>query len=195
MKILGSIINCNTILFVGIIAIIIGCSPMSETEHDSNAGINGSFEVVANGLPVNWQFYTPKTVPDTEFSIIIDSTNYKDGKRSLKFDVLSISNDRNSRYPGLTSEFIEAGKFSERGKYKVGMWIMNKGSQFEIIAGGVAAKTGNMNTLISSNEEILLWKYLEYNIDISNDNWLRLELRITAPGTFWIDGITVERIS
>ena len=32
-----------------------GCSKMSETIRDENAGMNGSFEWTKSGLPVNWR--------------------------------------------------------------------------------------------------------------------------------------------
>ena len=69
--------------------ISLGCKQMSEVETDISAGLNGGFETVQNDLPVNWLMYTPKTVPDSNFNIVIDDENFIEGKQSLKFFSLS----------------------------------------------------------------------------------------------------------
>ena len=56
-----------------------GCSSMSETIEDKSAGFNGGFEITKSGLPVNWQVYTPNTIKDSDFDIIIDTEDFKEG--------------------------------------------------------------------------------------------------------------------
>ena len=51
----------NTQFFFLILVFIIltvGCNKMSEKVVDKSVGLNGSFEVSKNGLPVNWLIYT-----------------------------------------------------------------------------------------------------------------------------------------
>ena len=85
--------NSNILLLITVLAIglLCGCSPMSEFVMDKNAGVNGSFEIVKSGLPVNWLIYTPRTVETGDFDLIIDTTEFKDGRQSLHFAVRECS--------------------------------------------------------------------------------------------------------
>jgi len=68
-----------------------GSTQMSEEIYDKTVGMNGSFEVTESGLPVNWLIYTPETIPTGDYDLIIDTTEYKDGRQSLKFLVRECS--------------------------------------------------------------------------------------------------------
>ncbi len=114
-------------LILGLLALT-SCMKMSEKETDESAGLNGGFEVAKNGLPVNWLMYTPNTVPDGEFEIIIDKKVFKEGKQSLRFDVINCSSTGGLHSPGFTNEFSEIGKFEGEGTYKLGFWIKNEGT-------------------------------------------------------------------
>jgi hypothetical protein len=181
-------------LILGLVILMGGCNQMSEQVVDKTAGLNGSFEVSKNGLPVNWLMYTPNTIPDADFQILLDKEIFKEGKQSLKFDVKRCSSKGGLRSPGFTNEFFEVGKYRGEGRYKLSLWVKNDGTEFVITAGGVSAMKGNMITLIKENEQIDDWKLLEYEIDVPKDRWLRMELNILQPGTFWIDDIRIERI-
>ena len=171
-----------------------GRNQMSEQVVDKTAGLNGSFEVSKNGLPVNWGMYTPNTVPDADFQIILDKEIFKEGKQSLKFDVKRCSSIGSWKSPGFTNEFSEVGKYRGEGRYKLSFWVKNAGTEFIITAGGVSATKGNMITLIKENEQIDDWKLLEYEIDVPRGRWLRMQLNILRPGIFWIDGIRIEKM-
>src|SRR5437879_2814597 len=79
--------------------------PMSETVREPAAGMNGSFEVTKSGLPVNWSVYTPRTVPAGDFDVVIDNTDFKDGKQSLKFVVRKCDPTGGRLSPGFFNEF------------------------------------------------------------------------------------------
>ena len=179
-------------LMLGLLALI-SCMQMSEKETDESAGLNGGFEITKNGLPVNWLMYTPNTVRDGEFEIIIDKNIFKEGKQSLRFDVINCSSTGGWHSPGFTNEFFESGKFEGEGTYKLGFWIKNEGTKFIMKAGGVSPNKGDMKVLIESDEQIEDWKYLEYEISIPRERHLRIELNILEPGSFWIDGVLIEK--
>ncbi len=62
---------------------IAGCFPRSEHIADQAVGLNGSFEIDQNGLPVNWLVYTPNTIKDADFLVILIGTfTRKDTSRS-----------------------------------------------------------------------------------------------------------------
>jgi len=188
------IIKSNYSLFLGLVLILSGCNQMSEKETDITAGLNGGFEISKNGLPVNWLMYTNKTVPKADFTIELDQSVFKEGKQSLKFDVKKCSSTGGWHSPGFTNEFSESGTFEGGGSYKLGFWIKNHGTTFNISAGGVAPKEGDMKTLIESDQQIEDWKYLEYEISVQEDWHLRMQLNILQPGTFWIDDVKIEKI-
>jgi hypothetical protein len=180
-------------LILGLLALT-GCMKMSEKETDESAGLNGGFEVAKNGLPVNWLMYTPNTVREGEFEIIIDKKVFKEGKQSLRFDVINCSSTGGLHSPGFTNEFYDSGKFEGEGTYKLGFWIKNEGTKFIMRAGGVAPYEGDMKVIIESDEQIEDWRYFEYKINIPKERHLRIELNILEPGSFWIDGILIEKI-
>src|SRR5712692_3845801 len=119
-------------------------APMSETFVDKAAGMNGSFEVTKSGLPVNWHFYTKKTVPSGDFDILIDTKEFKDGKQSLKFAVRACSGTGGRLSPGFSQEF--EAKPGET--YKVSFWVKNDGSEFIVRVGGVSAFKGEYKTVV-----------------------------------------------
>jgi hypothetical protein len=194
MKTTRIMIKSRLLLILGFILIVAGCKQMSEHEADLSAGLNGGFEISKNNLPVNWWMYNPKTVPDADFEIVLDKNIYKEGKQSLKFEVKKCNSIGGWRSPGFTNEFFEVGRFKGEGRYKLSFWVKNEGSTFKISAGGVATKEGDETTLIEEKKQISDWKRLEYQIDVPKDRWLRMELNILQPGTFWIDDIKIEKI-
>ena len=47
---------------------------------------------------------------------------------------------------------------------------------------------------MEKNQDIEDWKFYEYEIDVPEERWLKMELNILQPGTFWIDDIKIEKI-
>ncbi len=174
---------------------LLACAPMSEHIKDPSAGLNGSFEVARDGLPVNWLLYTPKTLADADFAISLDTHIYREGKQSLKFSVEKCSPSGGWRSPGFTNEFFSVGKYSGPARYRLSCWVKNDGAAFHISAGAVNEKSGNMQTLMEEERSIHEWKFLEWDIEIPAQRWLRLQLNVVKPGRFWIDDIRVEKLA
>lgn len=187
------VVVCQKLLLLVLVAIAWGCTKMSEYSADQAAGLNGGFEISKKGLPVNWLMYTPKTVPNAEFEIILDREIYKEGVQSLKFDVKKCESIGGWHSPGFTNEFSEVGKFKGPGRYVVSFWVRNSNSKFNISAGGVEAKGGEMKTLIEEDKSIPGWQYFQYEVAVPEARWLRMELTILQPGVFWIDDIRIEK--
>ena len=125
---ISKMLSLFTLLFT--VALLTYCSNLSESFIDKSAGLNGSFEMSQNGLPVNWDMYSPATLPDADFNIIVDKEVYKEGKQSLRFDVRDCSAEGDWKSPGFTNEFIETGRFEGEANYKVSFWVINDGSEF-----------------------------------------------------------------
>ncbi len=180
-----------TVVFLLLLA---ACNQMSEQVSDQSAGLNGGFEITRHGLPVNWLIYTPNTVPQSDFEIILDNTNYKEGKQSLRFEVKECSATGGWHSPGFTNEFSEVGKYEGPARYRLSFWIKNNGSRFEISAGIIGLMEREMKTLLEGNHEIDDWQFFEYEMEIPAKKWLGLQLNILKPGTFWIDDIKIEKL-
>jgi hypothetical protein len=57
----------------------------------------------------------------------------------------------------------------------------------------VNKKNGELITVIESQDEYPEWKFIEYELEIPEKQWLRMQLNILQPGTFWIDAINIEK--
>jgi len=187
--------NHNLILAITAIALSGGCSQcsrsqMSEYIPDKTAGMNGSFEVTKSGLPVNWLVYTPKTIPTGDYDLIIDTVEFKDGKQSLKFLVRECSANGGWHSPGFCNQY----KADPGDTYKVSCWIKNVESEFIIRIGGISATKGQYDTIFRSKETINSWQFLNYTYSIPEKmDFIRFEMNIIQPGTFWIDDVKIEK--
>lgn len=174
--------------------LLVGCNqifkPMSEQVTDKHAGMNGGFEYTKSGLPVNWLMYTPKTVPDGDFDIEIDTIDFVEGKQSLKFIVRACSADGGWHSPGFCNEFpAEPGQ-----KFMIGFWVKNKETHFLIRIGGIGLSFGQYEPIVNTDETIDTWRKFEYNYTIPEKmSAIRMEVNILKPGIFWIDGISISK--
>jgi hypothetical protein len=169
-----------------------GCARLSETTVDPAAGLNGSFETTKAGLPVNWLVYTPTTVPAADFDVVVDTTESKDGRQSLKFLVRKPSPTGGRLSPGLSQIF----KGHPGETFKVSFWAKNDGSEFVARVGGVAAKTGVYDTIVKSTETIADWRQFEHVYTIPPQmNALRFEMNVLQPGALWIDDVRIEPVA
>lgn len=179
-----------------------GCimKPMSEREKDTTIKWNGGFEYVRDGLPVNWLFYTEKTingkkhgsidVPATDFDLIIDTVDYKEGRQSLKFVVRQCGSAGEWHSPGFCDEFEVDGD----RKYMVTFWVKNKGSECELKAGAVKAMGGAGYETIHLDKDIADWQKFEIPCSVPAGMRLRINVNVLRPGTFQIDGISFREM-
>jgi len=183
-------------------AAITGDLPAGAMSETVTTGYNGSFEVTKSGLPVGWSFYTPRTVPNGDFDIVMDRTDFKEGEQSLKFVVRKCESTGGRLSPGFFTDFRIAnftppGAFESRPgeTYRISFWAKNTGSEFVFKARGVSAKEGDPGVVIRSKETINAWRQFECTYTIPPKMWLRLELNVVQPGTFWIDHLQIVRVN
>ena len=155
--------------------------------------MNGSFEVLESGLPVNWSIYTPKTIPTGDYDLVIDTSEFKEGNQSLKFVVRECSSRGGWHSPGLFQEY----KATPGEAYRVSFWVQNDGSEFVIGIEGVSAQSGQGEyTIVKSKETTDAWQQYEHIYTLAEKmNALHFELNILQPGAFWIDDIKIESVS
>ena len=180
----------SKILTIFLILFIISCGNMSEKIYDKSSGMNGSFEIINSGLPVNWLVYTSNTVPDGDFDIIFDAKDYKDGSQSLKFLIRNCSDVGGWYSPGIASEYHA----TPGSTYNISFWIKNSECEFVINAGGVTPFDGKMERVIKTSKTIEDWEKIEYQYEMpSDENYdrFRFELNVLSPGSFWIDDVRI----
>jgi len=183
------------IIFLGSIILttfyLMSCTQLSESVINEKVGLNGGFEVTENELPVNWLFYTKNTCKNGDFDIITDTTDFKEGKQSLKFNIRSCS-DKGDRFsPGIANEMeVNSGE-----TYKVSFWFKNTGCKFYYKIRGVSAKTGIEIPMQISTEVANDWKLVETTYTIPTQmNRLRFELNVISPGSLWIDDVKIKKL-
>jgi hypothetical protein len=183
--------DIRLVLMLITLVLIYGCTQMSELISDKDAGLNGSFEITKSGLPVNWLVYTPRTIPEGDYDLIIDTMEYKEGKQSLKFLVRECSPVGGWYSPGFCNEYTaNPGEI-----FRISFWIKNHESEFIIRIGGVSASRGAYDTIVKSKDATDNWKLFDYYYTIpENMKAIRFEMNILQPGTFWIDDIKITKV-
>ncbi|MCD6066628.1 MAG: Carbohydrate binding domain [Bacteroidetes bacterium] len=176
-------------LFIGSLPLFCCSQQMSESAPDTNAGLNGGFEEVRNGLPVNWLVYTPKTTGG-DFDFTFNKKDFKEGQQSLQFTVRECSDKGGKFSPGIAQEIpVEAGE-----EYRISFWIKSKESAFLVHAAGVDAFRSSDTSLLKSSESDGKWQQYEYLYKIPADmKRLRFELSVLSAGRLWVDDVQVSK--
>ncbi len=166
---------------------------MSITKKGDDCKMNGSFEIIKDGYPVNWAFYSPETVPYSDFNIVSDTIQYKDGKRSLQFHINKCGDSIGGWHsPGFFKEF----KVIPGEVYKVSLWVINKNCRLRVkVETGMKGVPGISKTFISTQATFSEWKYFEDSLQIPAKNYnIRFEANILSPGSIWFDAIKIEGV-
>lgn len=182
----------NRIILISIcfqlIIFLNSCKEMSEHIEDDKAGINGSFEIVKSGLPVNWLLYSPKTVPNSDFDLIVDMNEAHSGKQSLMFLVRECQSTGGWHSPGFGGEWdANPGE-----SYRISLWVKNTGTDYNIKIGSVTGFGGELGHDVTVSGESHHWKKLEYEYKIPEKmEKLRLNVNVLKPGKLWIDDVNI----
>lgn len=176
-------------VFILSVFLLTACSPMSETRQDLTAGFNGGFEVFQDGLPVNWQVYSPKTVPDADFSLGPDTIDKKEGRQSIRFDVVHCRSLGGRLSPGLATEIpVTPGEW-----ITVTLWV-KQSAKVSIRSGAVSAHDGFMMEKLPLTGVTDQWNLYTLT-DTIPDSFMtyRIELSVLGPGKVLVDDIRIEQ--
>lgn len=183
--------------YVKILLLVIGSmlshyacqSQMSEEVKKPEAGFNGGFEEVSQGLPVNWVLYTPKTVKEGLFTIVTDTMEFAEGKQSLKFDVQQCSATGGRFSPGLSKEW----EVTPGATYQIRFKIKNKEARIQTRIHGVSSKKSGEVLVNEQTDTGGQWRTFSYSYTVPPDfKRLRFELNILSAGVVNIDDVQVE---
>ena len=165
---------------------------MSECESDTEVGTNGGFEKVKNTLPINWMVNTSRTTGEGEFTWEFDSSDLKEGVQSYKCTVITCS-DKGGRFsPGIAQEF----KAKAGDTFRIKCWIKQQNCSYRINISGVSATESSAGPFLQTEKGNNDWKEFQYEYTLpAGRNTLRVEFTLLSPGTWWIDGFTLEKIN
>lgn len=165
------------------------CRPLSEKVDGPSAGGNLGFEEVRDGMPLDWNVYSPATIPTGSYALGFDREDFREGEQSLRFDVEACSPDGGWRSPGVFQELsAEPGR-----SYAIDFWIRSEGCAWTVTYGGVAAMTAEPERLSSTELPGEGWHHVERVHALSPDyERIRFELSVRTPGRLWIDGVRIE---
>ena len=186
--------NIKRIIYLlTIVFFFCSCLKPSMVEKDTSAGFNGSFEKIIHGLPANWYIYAAFAYQKT-YLLSYDTVNPKEGKQSLKFEVLSVDTSnvyQSWRRPGI----FETTEAQSGDQYMVSFWIKNKGCDFSIKVTSFGLGVYPEN-IVKTNRDFTDWTYFDYQYTIPDSSRsIRLELNIQSPGTFWIDDVRLDKLN
>ncbi len=168
-------------------AILAGCSN-SEYHEDATAGLNGSFEVAQEGLPVNWYFYTADTAGG-DFDVVVDTDVFIHGEQSVRFEVRECSDEGGRHSPGLFQEFAAVPGRT----YTVSFLARNEGTRFTAGVRGVDPKTGGpFESITDRSDSFSNWQRFEYKFEMPDHEKLRFEISVLEPGVLWVDNVRID---
>ena len=165
---------------------------LSNIERDSEAGFNGSFEVVKSGLPANWYVHRVP-LEDGDVEISYDSDDRVDGTQSLKLLVHRVEGSR-WRGPGL----FQVTDAVEGQTYRVSFWLKNRGCRIRILIDSEfpeSREPRNPITQVLDVESTGLdtWQRFDFTYTVPEHyRDIRFELNVLAPGTVWVDDVRIE---
>lgn len=165
---------------------------MSESEIDQSIGMNGSFEYIKNGLPINWLVYTSKTTPSGIFTIQADTTIKKEGQQSLHFVVKECSDKGGWYSPGIAQEInVKAG-----AHYHIQCWIKQQQTKSQLTISSVDAKHVSAIKTIQCSNYSTDWQLIELDYQIPQYyKLLRLEFNVLSAGECWIDEVKLTNVT
>ena len=162
-------------------------------KRDETIGLNGSFEIIDSGYPVNWKFHGPP-IKKGDAKVLLDTRIVKDGKHSLKIVAHHVrTTDRIWKRPGFKTTIpVESGK-----KYRLSFFLRNNGCKFYVgwICGIGWKKETRSKYVVRSKESFDEWRFFQDTLTISElEDRINLNFVITEPGTLWVDDVRVEEV-
>lgn len=182
----------NTIISVSAILTMLLLCDGCDVTTTTLAEANGSFEILKNGLPINWTF-NPASFKKEDLDLKLDTTNPKDGKQALEFDVYHCSDVGGVYSPGI----FQVIRITPGHTYKTTFWIKNRGCKFLVrLSCNKGYELGHVSKVLETSDSMDTWTKFEFlSPTYKNEIGIRFELNILGPGTLWIDDIRIEEVT
>lgn len=178
-----------TLIILGVLGVS-SCQKNELYVGNAKAGLNGSFEVVESGYPVNWAIF-PSPENSKSTSVSLNSVTVRDGKYSIELVTQEIK--------GTTGIRTRRLSVNSRKRYRISFWAMNKAGAFQVnrvIRDHSGKKNIRAKIIARSSQPTDEWQRFDDDILIAeNEKYLHLIFRVTEPGTLLIDDVVIEEVS
>jgi hypothetical protein len=159
-------------------------------EVDETAGINGSFEVHTDGVPVNWVLLNAKARQSGEVDYIITTVKYAtDGKLSLQ--IKSPAELKRAEQKPSLAQVIAVNPNST---YAIRFKVKGNGLVLSAKVGGLNDAVDGLMSLETTPKSDL---FLSYELLVKTgpeQNKLRLEFSALTTGTAFLDALVVKEL-
>jgi hypothetical protein len=181
-------------------ALLISCAaPSYIVRRQPNAGLNGSFEVVSTGYPVNWSF-SASPIQDGSMVVSLDGENVQDGSQSLKIEARSDSQAGEVFYQVWSKPSFSARTSVQAGKlHRIGFWLRSLGAEVHVrwvTTSEDYQQHYRHKDLVAGDLPEGEWVLIEDFVTIEDSEaLLELIFVATRTGVFWCDGVQVEEVA
>jgi len=184
------IMAISLVTLLAVVAIfLVSCQRDEFSKSNPTVGLNGSFETVENGYPVNWAFF-PNPESNTSFQAVLDSENVVDGKHSLK--LVAKGNDKTTGFRSRRIP-VQSGK-----KYKLAMSVKADGCTLKvnrIVQDASGKKNLRANIIVNTRKPSAKWEKHEETLAVARgEAYVLLVFLIDGTGTLWCDNVQLEEI-
>jgi hypothetical protein len=171
----------------------VGCQqPMSEIVKGDTTTYNGGFELVKDNKPVNWLLYTPATTRNGDFDITVDTTDYAEGRRSLRIAVRQCEDKGGRLSPGIAQEIATTPGAS----YEISYQLKNTGARYRVHITGVDAWNSDAGITITNADTLHKWTSYKHSYTPPEQmKRLRIEVNVLSAGVLCIDNIVIKELT
>lgn len=152
-----------------------------------------------NRRSVDWDFQNPDAGGSTR--IYLDSSSLKLDNHALDSAAWPICIEsslawegKGNRVPGVSSEFAGRGMYRGPAVYRVVFYSRNSSPHWLIRLGSVSAKEGQIKDYPMSSVSGEAWVRQSWNVPVSKDQHLRMEISLLDPGELCIRGLEIRKL-
>jgi len=171
-----------------LLAMLTSCASDTAAVLGEDAGLNGSFEIVEDGLPVNWAFF-PDPSNTESFDVSIDSERSLEGRHSIR---MAVASDDSDRPPGFRSRRVPV---ASGRTYTVSLSAWSDGPELAVRRIVMdATKTSNRRSdlIVEARPSSVDWERYSESLTVAEgEAYVVLIAVVRGEGTIWIDDVRV----
>jgi hypothetical protein len=170
--------------------LLISCQSNEVSKRDEAAGLNGSFETIDSGYPVNWAFF-PHPETDDLFLVSVDQTKAQAGKQSVK-----LTTQQSEITVGLRSSRVPV---EPDQTYQISFAVQNDGCSLKvrrIVQDRSGTDNRRSDIIVDISTMSSDWEtYAETLLVADGEKNVVLVFLVDGPGTLWVDDVRVTKVA
>lgn len=166
---------------------LVSCGSNELIRSNASAGLNGGFELMQDGYPINWAFGpNPETLPP--YQVSVDTARVAEGSKSLR-----LVSTQDNQTKAFRSVRVPIGQGQD---YRIAFSVINEGCSLRVNRIVMNAwGTTNMRSQIiaQTSETTVAWVTFEEILTPAEGEALVLLIfLIDGVGTLWCDDVRIE---